>query len=170
MVRRLAVVIVSAAALTCSLDPVHDEAAADLGPEAPGVAPGPMHRAGQPCLVCHSGGAANPEMSVGGTVYQVRGADAPLAGASVELIDANGSIATATTNAVGNFYIEPSRWQPAFPLQVNVSFGEVTATMNSIIGRDGSCATCHADPPSRISAGRVYLAQIPALLPDAGAP
>jgi hypothetical protein len=168
MVRRLTLVALAAATLACSLDPVHDKAVADLGPEAPGISPGPLHRAGQPCLVCHSGGNANPAMSVGGTVYAIRSSAAPLAGASVELIDVTGSIAKATTNAAGNFYVEQAAWQPVFPLQVNVSFGELTATMNSIIGRDGSCAACHADPPSRISAGRVYLAQIAALLPDGG--
>ncbi len=39
----------------CGGDPVHDEEVAALGPEPGGGAPGPEHRPGQPCLVCHGG-------------------------------------------------------------------------------------------------------------------
>ncbi len=74
------------------------------------------------------------------------------------------------TNAAGNFYIEPGTWRPAFPLHVAISFGGYTSTMSTIVGRDGSCATCHTDPASRISAGPVFLAPILALLPDGGSP
>ena len=52
---RIASVALAALATTCTLDPVQSEAVADLGGEAPGVAPGPLHRPGQPCLVCHDG-------------------------------------------------------------------------------------------------------------------
>jgi len=169
MVRLVAVTALGALVLTCSLDPVHDEAMADLGGEAPGVPQGPLHRPGQPCLVCHDGSAASPAMSVGGTIYAVLGNQAPLAGASVVLTAEDGSMFTATTNAAGNFYVEQTRWQPVYPLRVSVGFGGLTAVMTTIIGRDGSCATCHVDPPSRISAGRVYLAPSASFLPDGGA-
>ena len=109
-------------------------------------------------------------MSVGGTVYGVVGSASALSGASVELTAENGATFEATTNAAGNFYVEASAWQPVYPLRVAVAFGGLTSTMSTIIGRDGSCAACHVDPPSRISAGRVYLAPSAALLPDAGAP
>src|SRR5450432_160855 len=43
--------------LVCALvgcgDPVHDTAVSALGPEAPGVPKGPLHRPGQPCVLCH---------------------------------------------------------------------------------------------------------------------
>jgi len=155
---------------TCELDPVHDDAIADLGSEAPGVPPGPLHRPGQPCLVCHDGSTANPAMSVGGTVYAVLGADAPLAGAAVELTGEDGSTFVATTNSVGNFYVEKAMWQPIYPLRVAVAYGGLTSTMSTLVGRDGSCASCHVDPPTRISAGRVFLAPSPSLLPDGGSP
>jgi hypothetical protein len=170
LVLRTASAVLAALAMTCTLDPVQSEAVADLGGEAPGVPPGPLHRPGQPCLVCHDGSTARPAMSVGGTVYGVLGSAAPLAGGSVELTAEDGSTFTATTNAAGNFYVEQTAWQPVYPLRVAVAFGELTSTMSTIIGRDGSCATCHVDPPSRISAGRVYLAPSAALLPDGGAP
>lgn len=76
----------------------------------------------------------------------------------------------ATTNAAGNFSVEPNTWRPTFPLHVAISFGGYSSTMSTIIGRDGSCATCHTDPASRISAGPVFLAPVPALLPDGGSP
>jgi hypothetical protein len=157
VVKRFVLAILAAGVVTCSLDPVHNEAIRDLGPEAPGVRPGPLHRAGQPCLVCHDG-SVTPAMSVAGTVYGVPPRATPLAGASVTLSDSSGSIFTATTNAAGNFYVEQAAWQPVYPLQASVAFGKVTAPMNTIIGHDGSCATCHTDPPSRISAGRVSVA------------
>ncbi|HWL85387.1 MAG TPA: hypothetical protein VNO21_06275 [Polyangiaceae bacterium] len=166
----VALVGLAAAALTCKLDPVHDDAVSDLGDEVAGIPRGPLHRAGQPCLTCHDGSTASPAMSVAGTVYGVLGDATPFAGADVLLTDVNGSTFTGKTNAAGNFYVEQSAWQPTYPLHVVVGVGKVQATMSSIIGRDGSCASCHVDPPSRISAGRVYLVPVASLLPDGGAP
>jgi hypothetical protein len=167
---RGAIAILAIIVTTCTLDPVESEAVADLGGEAPGVPQGPLHRPGQPCLVCHDGATAKPAMSVAGTVYAVLGSSAPLSGASIALTAEDGSTFGATTNAAGNFYVEVAAWQPVYPLRVAVAFGPLTSTMSTIIGRDGSCASCHVDPASRISAGRVYLAPTPALLPDAGSP
>jgi hypothetical protein len=153
--------------LSCSLDPTHDEAKSDLGDEAPGVNPGPDHRPGQPCLVCHDGTTAS-QWSVAGTITGVLGSTAPLSGATVNLTDATLSTFSVTSNEVGNFYVEPSRWQPVYPVNVNVTYGSITATMTTIIGRDGSCAGCHANPASRISAGPVYVAATAAQISSAG--
>jgi hypothetical protein len=170
MLRHIVVGVLAIVATTCTLDPVHSEAVADLGGEMPGVPPGPLHRPGQPCLVCHDGSTARPAMSIGGTIYAVLGGDAPLSAASIELTAEDGSTFSAVTNAAGNFYVEEPAWRPVYPVRVAVTYGGLTSTMSTIIGRDGSCASCHVDPPSRISAGRVYLAPSAALLPDAGAP
>jgi hypothetical protein len=155
---------------SCDLNPVHDDAVADLGAEAPGVPPGPLHRPGQPCLVCHDGSTATPALSVGGTVYAVLGSGTPLADVTVNLTGENGSTFASVTNAAGNFYVLQNEWQPVYPLRSNLVYAGITSTMSTIIGRDGSCATCHVDPASRISAGRVYLAASAALLPEGGAP
>jgi hypothetical protein len=64
---------------------------------------------------------------------------------------APGVTRTACSNSAGNFYILASDWTeplPVFPLTPRVN---VTATSNgtgmvSLIGRDGSCATCHVLP------------------------
>jgi len=154
-VKRLLIVAVLGA---CVLDPVNDDRSADRGEEAPGVPKGPLHRPGQPCLACHD------EFVAAGTVYGVRGEKAPLKDVVVTLTDVNGAAQAVTTNEVGNFYLKQDQWSPTFPLHAAVTFGNTTATMSSIIGRDGSCATCHLDPASRISAGPVYVAPTSALL------
>jgi hypothetical protein len=146
----------------CSFDPVHDEAVADLGPEAPGVPPGPLHRPDQPCLVCHD------DMSAAGTIHAVLGESAPLPNATVTLTDARDSGASTTTNAAGNFYIEKTTWQPTFPLHATIAQGNVNVPMSTEIGRNGSCADCHVAPATRISAGLVYLVPNATLLPDGG--
>ncbi|HEX4514397.1 MAG TPA: hypothetical protein VH054_12695 [Polyangiaceae bacterium] len=147
---------------SCSLDPVRDEAARDLGPEEAGVPEGPLHRPDQPCLVCHS------DMSVAGTIHAAPDAPAPVANVVVTLTDARGSQTTATTNAAGNFFVETSAWAPTFPIHASIALGSLDAIMSTEIGRDGSCASCHVAPTSRISAGLVFLAPAAALLPDGG--
>jgi len=107
---------------------------------------------------------------VAGTIYGALDSPAVLAGVGVTLADESGAIHTASTNSAGNFYIAASDWQPTFPLRVVIDYGGITAPMSTIIGRDGSCAGCHYDPPSRISPGRVYVVASVSLLPDAGAP
>jgi hypothetical protein len=164
---RVLAIFFAGAVTTCGLDPVHDDEVSDLGPEAPGIPQGPLHRAGQPCLACHASGTS-PTMSAGGTIYGVLGDATPLASANVTLTAANGATFTAQSNSVGNFYVLASDFNPAFPVTVQVTYGTLTATMSSIIGRDGSCASCHADPASRVSAGPVYVAPNASLLPTGG--
>ena len=52
--------------------------------EAPGVRRGPLHRPGQPCLLCHDGALGDPQrFTVAGTVFQTPGAGCRLGGATV---------------------------------------------------------------------------------------
>jgi hypothetical protein len=167
MVKNILIATFVLCASSCTLDPTHDEAQSDLGDEAPGISPGPLHRPGQPCLICHDGSTA-PQWSVAGTITGVLGTPTGLNGATVSLTDANLSTFTVTSNQVGNFYVEPSRWVPTYPVKVAVTYGSITSTMTTIIGRDGSCAGCHANLASRISAGPVYVAGTAAQLSSAG--
>ncbi len=149
------------AAPACDVDPVHDDEVTALGGEQPGVPPGPTHRPGQPCLVCHGGsGPASAQFSIGGTIYQAQsGALVGQNGATVSQEDTNAFSTTATTNSVGNFWVPTSQWAPTFPVHVNaVTFRDVTVNMETHIGRDGSCATCHFDPPGGDLVGHIYLA------------
>jgi len=149
-------------ALSC-YDPVHDQEVAALGPEAPGVSPGPLHRPGQPCNVCHGGvGPANLRFSVAGTVYlYALGSPVPAAvNAEVQLEDVTGRSWHSTTNSAGNFYVLQSDWAPISPMSVPAvidSTGKITQTMSTLDNREGSCAGCHTSMPGNDSAGPVYL-------------
>ena len=156
----------------CS-DPVVDDAIDALGPEAPGVPEGPLHRPGQPCVLCHSSsGPGDLEMSFGGTVYQYPGDPRPLAGAFVDFIDSTGATYTTATNCAGNFFVQPADYSPHFPVWVTLRYGGVPVEMSSPIFREGSCAVCHVEPKTVDSAGQVYFAPDPSFLfpPDGCSP
>jgi hypothetical protein len=147
-------------------DPVLDDRVAALGGETPGVHPGPLHRPGQPCLLCHDGALGDPSaFSVAGTVFQVPGSRRPAVSAEVYLTDVTGSNHVATTNAAGNFYVTPGEWTPSFPVQVVVKPAVGPDVFMLSLAEDGSCATCHSDPPGRDSPGHVSLT-----LDDGGVP
>lgn len=149
-------------------DPVRSDQIAALGGEAPGVGPGPEHRPGQPCLLCHDGKLGDPrEFAVAGTVFRRADDREPASGVVVHLVGANGSTHDATTNAAGNFYVLPAQWTPAYPMFVSLDSEGIIVKMKTHIGRDGSCAGCHFDPPGPDSYGHVSLVDP---FPDAGAP
>ncbi len=85
-VTKSALVAISMAALVGCDEPSRDRVERELGGEAPGVPAGPLHRAGQPCVLCHDGDAARA-LSLGGTVYWQEGSSVPAIGASVHLVD-----------------------------------------------------------------------------------
>jgi hypothetical protein len=141
-----------------SCDPVHDSAVAALGDETPGVRQGPLHRAGQPCGTCHDGTVGNPRsFSVAGTIYVDEHDTTPAVDATVTLTSANGASYAATTNAAGNFYVEPAQFTPQYPMAVLVSYGAAFVRMSTLVGREGSCATCHHEPAGPTSAGHVFV-------------
>lgn len=142
-----------------SCDPVHDDAKSALGGETPGVRRGPLHRPGQPCLVCHDGEFGDPgAFTVAGTVYFDAGDTTPVVGATVTLQSADGTMASVLTNAAGNFYLTSGQYVPSYPVHVNgVTLGPVSVAMHSHIGGNGSCAGCHVDPPGPDSPGHVYI-------------
>jgi hypothetical protein len=136
-------------------DPVREQAVAALGGEDPGVEPGPLHRPGQPCLVCHD--AAGPSVfSLAGTVYARPEGRVPVAKVTVELIDADGQAFKAVTNCAGNFLVRPEDYTPRYPLWVTLAVGDQKIDMESPVFRDGSCASCHGDPKGPASAGHAY--------------
>ncbi len=153
-------------ALLSACDPVHASAVSALGGEAPGVRTGPLHRPGQPCLLCHDGALGDPQaFSVAGTVFQHPEDRVPVDGATVSLTDVSGGSYSARTNAAGNFYVTTGQWSPRYPMIVKVSAGGTTAAMNTLIGEQGACGGCHVDPAGSSSPGHVSLE-----LADGGTP
>jgi hypothetical protein len=146
------------AASPACVDETHDEEVAALGPEAPGVPPGPNHRPGQPCITCHGGsGPAKLQFSVGGTVNENQGQSMPAVGASVTIEDIDGHLWTVTTNSVGNFFVALSDYAPHYPTQPTVTPANgMPISMATHVSRDGSCADCHMSQLGPASAGPVY--------------
>ena len=122
--------------------------------------------------MCHGGsGPASRSFAVAGTVYQAQSGEVvPQTARRCTVVDTNGSQATATTNAAGNFWVLESHVDPDVPRPRRG--GRRTATsrtpMFTHIGRDGSCATCHSDPPGGDLVGHIFLA--PGDEPDGGFP
>lgn len=175
-------------------DPVRSNAIDALGDEAPGVKPGPLHRPGQPCVLCHDGnGPGNIVLAFGGTVYQNQsGPRIPMVGAIVHFRDSVGRNYWTATNCAGNFFVVDGDYTPSWPVFVKIEYTvsvpvpnpqgmpltqtvPVVAMMTSPIYetegstvaglRDRSCANCHSDPGSQSSVGHIYLAPEGATIP-----
>jgi hypothetical protein len=164
--------LVCLALLVAACDPVVDDAVAALGPEDPNVRRGPLHRPGQPCLLCHDGSLGNPQrFTVAGTVFQKSGNRVAADGVVVQITDANAQHHDIPTNAAGNFYLTPSDYDPTFPLQVILNTGGGSVRMQTQIAGNGTtepngaCASCHFDPAGADSPGHVCVT-----LDDGGTP
>jgi len=154
--------------LGCS-DPVREANIAALGPEEPAVRAGPLHRPGQPCVVCHSKETLGESVfSIAGTVYRTKGAPDPMNMVNVTVVDAAGRSHKARTNCAGNFWIRSEEFVPQTPYWVTLQLGEHSIDMETPVFREGSCAVCHLEPAGPSSAGAVYLtddAEIAKLIP-----
>jgi hypothetical protein len=174
---------------SCVVDPVHDNAVKVLGPETE-LAETEYHRPGQPCLTCHGArGPAKSRFSMGGTVFYLpddeKVAPTPVEGADILIRDANGADLRVRSNCKGNFFIRYcSRatcppYNPGeltlsaeitYPFFVTVAKGGTYKQMQGHIGRDGSCAGCHRDPPFYDSPGHVFLYSSPGDIPGGKVP
>lgn len=132
--------------VACKLDPVRDDLVGNLGPDDQ-FPESEFHRPGQPCLACHDKpGGASPELILGGTIFADPDGQVPVEGAFVRVIDSKGNRPRCfVTNCNGNFMVRPDEWDDmTYPLLVSVEKqGAPPRTMNSHIGREGSCAGCH---------------------------
>lgn len=156
-------------------DPVLSAEIDALPGETAGISRGPMHRAGQPCTLCHSSaGGQTPTFSVAGTLYQKAGSKIPIEGATIDLTDATGATYKLTSNCVGTFYVEDTTWEPTYPLRVQITDGTTTIKMLTRVSAEGvqpvsSCSICHSDPASATSPGHLFLDKDP-LVPDRAIP
>lgn len=140
----------------CAGDPVLDQSVSDLGEEAPGVSPGPLHRAGQPCTVCHQDGGKARAFTIAGTIARSADDHTGVEGITVELLDSAGARRSVTSNAVGNFFVLADDWTPLWPIATRVVLPNgKDKRMQTPIFREGSCAKCHGLDRSPRSAGPV---------------
>lgn len=163
-------------------DPTRDREIEALGPDDP-EGPGPEHRAGQPCVLCHSAGgpAETKAFAIAGTIYKTNKAGSPGADSViVQFVDArnNGPRVAPQSGTSGNFYVPLADWpNVAFPVRValyDTADGPPKATMQSLINREPSCNYCHqtninpkdiddetkrenAIEKTRTSAGQIFL-------------
>ena len=160
MTRWLVCGMLGLVAVSCR-DPVHDDAVDALGPEAPDVEQGPLHRPGQPCTACHGGdGPGGPTFDLAGTVYAFPGAPNPLPGGIVRVVDGSGRSSAVQTNEVGTFYWLEGQLDLEFPIWASVEFCGRVVEMKTPIFRERSCANCHSGPgPSSVE--HVYFAESP---------
>lgn len=171
--RRLAVACLALASACIAASP-EDREREDLGEARDGDE---EHRPGQPCLVCHAADY-NPGDAVfvlAGTVYRTATTpdDRGLDGADVVFLDDAGREFSARTNSVGNFMVEvdtglaaPQQrdrgrlaipWDPTFPINVAVAYGDEEKSMETLIWREGSCAGCHlTDQPGTDHVEKVW--------------
>ena len=100
---------------------------------------------GSDCLACHSagvtsGGVQPTVFGAAGTAFSDAYGKAPLAGATIEITDANDQIVDLTTNAVGNYYTTLAIVPPIH--------GAITTPGGHIAMPDPqdttSCNVCHA--------------------------
>ena len=141
------------------VDPVREAAIEKLGPEI--GAPGPLHRPGQPCILCHSDDGDAKPFTVAGTSYLDLYSNTPVDDVLVTTIDANGKSFTATTNCAGNFFVRPEEFTPTYPIWLEMQGGMTYRSMESASYREGSCAGCHFNPIGPSSPGPVYLLDDP---------
>jgi hypothetical protein len=112
------------------------------------------HNAGLACLTCHDGNTAGAnKYSAAGTLYDITTTPPqPVSGATIELVDANGTkvtVVTASSGAPGNFWTDVAL---VFPVTVRASkcpFDRPMPTQlaagATIAQGDGNCARagCH---------------------------
>lgn len=160
-------------------DPVPDRLVEAQGSELPGYPAGPYHRPGQVCGACHrENGEAESVFTVSGTIFSGPNDLTGVNGAEVQMTDSVGTTYIATTNCVGNFFVQPSEWNPKFPILVRVKKGTTALTMESPIGREGSCNACHlAHPltPEEVHRARPHISlfggpEPDPTIPEAGCP
>jgi hypothetical protein len=161
----VAVVAFAAFAASCT-DPVLDDKIDALGGEVDGVDPGPDHRPGQPCVLCHSAGgpASDDVFALAGTVYETADARVGAPGVEILLVDSHGTTPTRVidgnvvpilTSRAGNFFVRDTEWPDLrFPVKTAIS-RDTYHQMQSHIAREPSCAGCHRDPDPKVFGDRL---------------
>lgn len=97
---------------------VPDPAAGDCDQPVTDGLPSGKHNAGKACLSCHDGGGGAPEWTAAGTIYTTTAGAAPLPGATIHLVDADGNEVVVLTALNGNFWTSQAL---VYPITVRAS-------------------------------------------------
>ena len=119
--------------------------AAPLVCDPPGTLPAPgdgHHNPGQPCMACHGTAQGSvAAFTVAGTVYGDLAGSAPVAQATIHLVDASGREVTVVSAINGNFW---STAPVTYPVRTWASRCPDAAPMLAEVAASGaSCNTCH---------------------------
>lgn len=129
---------------TGEVDRTVADAGAEVACDPQGAAAGAgHHNPGTPCLSCHTAGGTGPAFTLAGTVFDGLAGDAPMAGISVRLRDADGTELSLTTSENGNFWTSQAL---TFPVTTSTSNCPNTHPMLSPVqqsGGDCNSAGCH---------------------------
>jgi hypothetical protein len=98
------------------------------------------HNAGQECQGCHAPGGGAPTFYLGGTLYNAATGGTAVAGATINVTDANGKKVKVVSANNGNFWTTTTL---AFPVKVDASLCPNTVPMVSTVGGNGACNNCH---------------------------
>jgi hypothetical protein len=102
--------------------------------------PSGNHNAGQECQGCHAPGGGAPTFYLGGTLYNAVSGGAAVAGATLNVTDANGKKVKIVSANNGNFWTTTTL---AFPIKVDASLCPATVPMVATVGGNGACNNCH---------------------------
>jgi hypothetical protein len=102
--------------------------------------PSGQHNAGQECQGCHAPGGGAPTFYLAGTLYNSATGTAAVAGATINVTDANGKKVKIVSANNGNFWTTTTL---AFPVKVDASLCPSTVPMVATVGGNGACNNCH---------------------------
>ena len=109
---------------------------------------------GMACISCHTSGGEGPKFQIAGTVYTA-GDDANtcdgIASTAIEIIGADGTTVTATSNAAGNFYLNSGIKTPYTARVVKNGKVRVMTTKQD----SGDCNACHTATGAEGAPGRI---------------
>jgi hypothetical protein len=120
----------------------------------------PFMHPGAGCIGCHQQTDKGPDMLFGGTVYPTHHEPLDCRGVPdvvVEVIDGDGTVHAATTNASGNFLTLRDEDKPLVtPITARVMYeGRVREMLNPV--ESGDCNACHTEAGGSGAPGRILL-------------
>jgi hypothetical protein len=132
-------------------DPGADAAETACVPEVLGVGNG-NHNPGTACMTCHAAGGDGPTWVLAGTAFTSAAGTAPMVGATIVVLDANGTRFELPTATNGNFWTQQTI---AFPVTVEASqCPDSLAMVAQSASGDCNSAGCHSVGSS---SGRIHL-------------